>query len=72
MKYSYRITKYAQTDELDNLCSSSSEWTSFYDIGCKVTEDEYKKVEGRYIDYILDACNFLGVKSLKNSGAGTE
>ena len=68
MKYSYRITKYIQTDELGRGHSSPNEWTSFYDVGNKVTESEYKKVEQKYIDYILDACNCLGVKSLKIKG----
>lgn len=68
MKYSYRITKYTQTDNLGNLCSSSNEWISFYDIGNSVTEVEYKKVEEKYIDYILNACNCLGVKSLRIQG----
>lgn len=45
--------------------SPPSEWTSFYDIGSKVTKDEYEKTEQKYIDYILDACNCLCVKSLK-------
>lgn len=68
MKYSYRITKYTQIDELGRGHSSPNEWTSFYDIGNKVTESEYKKVEQKYIDYILDACNCLGVKSLEIQG----
>ncbi|MCE9994042.1 hypothetical protein LZ633_18855 [Enterobacter asburiae] len=65
MKYSYRITKYTLTDNAGNFTSLADEWTSFYDIGSKVTEDEYKKTESKYIDYILDACNCLSVKSLK-------
>ncbi|MCO4109245.1 hypothetical protein, partial [Citrobacter freundii] len=68
MKYSYRITKYTQTDELGRGYSSPNEWTSFYDIGNKVTESEYKEVEQKYINYIFEACNCLGVKSLEIKG----
>lgn len=67
MKYSYRVTKY-KADDLGGLRSLPDEWTSFYDIGSKITEDGYAKIERQYIEYVVDACNCLSVKSLGVQG----
>lgn len=64
MKYSYRVTKYINYNELGQLYSPADEWTSFYDIGTKVTELDYLKVENRYIKYIVAACKCLNVTIL--------
>lgn len=68
MKYSYRVTKYTNYNELGQLYSPSDEWTSFYDIGTKVTELEYLKVENKYIKYIVAACECLSVTILNIKG----
>lgn len=65
MFYSYRIIKYSLIKESDFL--SSSEWTSYYDVGDKVTLDEYLIVEQRYIDTVLNLCKCFGVRKLRIS-----
>ncbi|AOM42689.1 MULTISPECIES: hypothetical protein [Xenorhabdus] len=65
MKYSYRITKYTNINENGDIYSDPDEWTSFFDIGQKVKKDEYERIENQYIDYIINLCNCLGIKSLK-------
>ncbi|MDE9541209.1 hypothetical protein [Xenorhabdus bovienii] len=64
MKYSYRITKYTNINENGDVFSGSDEWTSFFDIGQKVEQDEYDKVENQYIDYAVNLCHCLRVNSL--------
>lgn len=60
MKYSYRITKY---DPLNDE-RSNSEWTSFFDIGKSVSEEEYLLAEVDYIETVLKICRCLGVSRL--------
>ncbi|MBS9429653.1 hypothetical protein [Photorhabdus akhurstii] len=65
MKYSYRITKYNNTNENGDIFSSSDEWTSFFDIGQKVEKDEYEKIENQYIDYVINLCHCLKINLLR-------
>jgi hypothetical protein len=60
MKYSYRITKY---DPLGSECSNS-EWTSFFDIGESVSEEEYLLIETDYIETVIAICQCLGASTL--------
>ena len=60
MKYSYRITKY---DPLGNECLNS-EWTSFFDIGKSVSEEEYLLTETNYVETVVAICQCLGVSVL--------
>lgn len=71
MKNSFRITKYSNRDHSGNVISEPSDWTSFYDVGEKVTLDDYLKVEGwrlkvegEYLDFIYNLCIFLDVHEL--------
>lgn len=60
MKYSYRITKYAPLgNEL-----SSSEWTSFFDIGKSVSEEAYLLTETDYVETVIAICRCLGASLL--------
>lgn len=60
MKYSYRITKY---DPLGNE-HSSSEWTSFFEIGKSVSEEEYFSIETDYVETVIAICRCLGASFL--------
>ncbi|TXE27346.1 hypothetical protein FOT62_22515 [Serratia marcescens] len=64
MKFSYRITKYKKYDPFGNLCSSDDEWTSFFDIGQKVSKSEYEMVEKEYVDFVINACNLFSAVGL--------
>lgn len=65
MKKSYRITKYHCYNEEGKLCSPDSEWTGYFDVGSKVSLEEYLLVEGQYVNFILGLCEKLGVQQLK-------
>lgn len=67
MKYSYRVTKYNSHDNKGNLCSNTNEWTSFYDIGTKVSLEDYLIIENEYLNFLIQVCDFSGEKSLKIS-----
>lgn len=64
MEYSYRIVKYTNINENGDICSHPDEWTSFFDVGQKVEESEYEKVEVQYINYVLELCDCLKINSL--------
>lgn len=65
MLYSYRITKYFESNTNGNLISNEDEWTSFSDVGENVSLEEYLKVENAYLDVITSACEHLHVSKLK-------
>ncbi|WP_048796846.1 MULTISPECIES: hypothetical protein [Serratia] len=64
MRFSYRITKYKKYDSFGNLCSSDNEWTSFFDVGKKVSISEYEVVEKEYVDFVLNACGLFNIVGL--------
>jgi hypothetical protein len=64
MKYSYRITKYGHLGSE----RPDDEWTSFYDIGKTVSEEEYLAVETDYVQTIIAISRCLRVSSLTVSG----
>jgi hypothetical protein len=68
VKKSYRVTKYHCYNGEGKLYSPDSEWTSYFDVGSKVSIEEYLLVEGRYVSFILELCERLGVQQLKVNG----
>ncbi|WP_426448581.1 hypothetical protein [Siccibacter colletis] len=68
MKLSYRITKYTDKQKDSTYLSHSKEWTSFYDVGSKVTLQEYIAVEDLYANFLMDACKFYKVTALQIVG----
>jgi len=65
MLYSYRITKYFESNTNGNLISNKDEWTSFCEVGKKVSLEEYLKVENAYLDVMASACEYLRISKLK-------
>lgn len=67
MKY-YRISKYDPVYRIDGVYRKE-EWTSVCDIG-KVyggkvfTEEEYRKVESSYVEFLLAICDLQGITEL--------
>lgn len=60
--FSWRITKYnpQNRDERGNyLCAN--EWTSFSDVGTKVSEEEYLRIESKYINAITIYMGEMGL-----------
>lgn len=64
MKYSYRIMKYRNINKNGGVTSGADEWTSFYDIGAKIDKEEYEKVEREYINYAVQLCDCMAIKTL--------
>ncbi|MFP2424032.1 hypothetical protein ACLEUK_07160 [Pseudescherichia vulneris] len=65
MLYSYRITKYFESNAKGDLISSEDEWTSFSEVGNKVSLEEYLKVERSFLCIIKSVCEYLRVTKLK-------
>ncbi|QQA75039.1 hypothetical protein [Pectobacterium parmentieri] len=65
MKYSYRVTKYKNSDGSDDVHSAPGEWTSFFDVGDKVDINDYTEVENQYVDFVIKACSFFSVNECK-------
>ncbi|WP_411705595.1 hypothetical protein [Edaphovirga cremea] len=65
MLYSYRVTKYFQSDINNNLISVKNEWTSFSDVGVSVTMENYVKIEKSYLEVISSLCSYLKVDKLQ-------
>lgn len=65
MLYSYRVTKYFQSDMNNNLISDKNEWTSFSDVGVSVTMENYVKIEKSYLEVISSLCSYLKVDKLQ-------
>ncbi len=61
MKNSFRITKYHCYGDDGSLCSQKSDWTSFFDVGSKVSLDEYLFVEEQYVNFVVALCARVGV-----------
>ncbi|WP_024549757.1 hypothetical protein [Siccibacter turicensis] len=68
MKLSYRITKYKDKHDDDCYYSHAQEWSSFFDVGSKVSLQEYIAVEDSYIDFLIAACRYYQVTSLQIVG----
>ena len=68
MKLSYRITKYTDKHNNGNYYSHDQEWSSFFDVGSKVTLQEYIAVEDLYVNFLMDACKFYKVTALQIVG----
>lgn len=68
MKLSYRITKYTDKHNNGNYYSHEQEWSSFFDVGSKVTLQEYIAVEDLYVNFLMDACKFYKVTALQIVG----
>ncbi|MGC1001635.1 hypothetical protein [Pantoea agglomerans] len=62
MDTSLRITKYHNYDAEGNLVSARDEWTSYFDIGVKVSVDDYILVESEYVNFVLSLCDLLSVE----------
>lgn len=62
MDTSLRITKYHHYDAEGNLVSARDEWTSYFDIGVKVSVDDYILVENEYVNFVLSLCDLLSVE----------
>jgi len=65
MNYSYRITKYFESNTSGNLISNENEWTSFSDVGENVSLEEYLKVENAYLVVITFVCEHFHISELK-------
>jgi hypothetical protein len=63
--FSYRIAKYRYLDAEDRLRSSESDWTSFTDVGEKVSIDDYIAVESKYLSTLQMVCEALNVDRLQ-------
>ena len=62
MIYSYKITKYSPTRTKND---AENEWTSFSDIGDKVSEKEYIEMEDLYIKAVQNISIYMKEKNLK-------
>lgn len=65
MKYFYRITKYF--NYLSNGHLSDDGWSSFSDVGKKISFEQYLEIEKQYIDTILAICKYNNIGYLKIS-----
>lgn len=65
MRYSYRITKYFTSSNEGIIISNDSEWTSFSDVGFKVSMDDYLHIEKTYLSFITSTCSYLQVDKLQ-------
>lgn len=62
MDTSLRITKYHSYDAEGDLFSEKDEWTSYFDVGVKVSVDDYILVENEYVNFVLSLCDLLNVQ----------
>lgn len=64
MHTSLRITKYHGYDVEGNLTSPENEWTSYFDVGNKVSLEDYILVEDEYINFVISLCYLFSVEKL--------
>lgn len=64
MHTSLRITKYHGYDAEGNLTSPENEWTSYFDVGNKVSLEDYILLEDEYINFVISLCSLLSVEKL--------
>ncbi|WP_026695684.1 hypothetical protein [Peribacillus kribbensis] len=62
--YSWRITKYNPLNRDINGSYKNYEWTSYSDIGSKVSEEVYLKTEKRYINAIFSFMNEMNFNKI--------
>ncbi|MDQ6597759.1 hypothetical protein E2K98_25370 [Bacillus salipaludis] len=63
--FSWRITKYnPKKREEEGSYLDLEEWTSFSEVGKKVSEEEYLKTESNYLNSITRFMNETGYKKL--------
>ncbi|MED3962620.1 hypothetical protein [Niallia taxi] len=63
--YSWRVTKYNPLYRNDNgSYKIKDEWTSYSDIGSKVSEEEYLETEDKYINAVLSFMNEMNIDKL--------
>ena len=63
--YSWRVTKYNPLHRDDNgSYKIKDEWTSYSDIGSKVSEEEYLETEDKYINAVLSFMNEMNIDKL--------
>jgi hypothetical protein len=63
--FSYRIAKYRFLDAQNRLRSGEGDWTSFADVGEKVSIEDYLAVESKYLSTLLMVCEALNVDRLQ-------
>jgi len=64
--YSYRVTKYNPQNRDKHGTYILSDWTSVWDIeNGRVSREDYIQMEGRYIQFVLDACDILLANEIK-------
>lgn len=68
MKTSFRVIKYLKRDIDGNVFTEPDDWTSFYDVGKKVTLEDYLNVESEYLGVIDGLCKALDVHELVIDG----
>lgn len=64
MANSLRVTKYHNYNIEGNLISSELEWTSYFDVGVKVSIEDYILVENEYINFIISLCDLFSIEYL--------
>lgn len=64
MHTSLRITKYHGYDVEGNLTSPENEWTNYFDVGNKVSLEDYILVEDEYINFVISLCYLFSVEKL--------
>lgn len=64
MHTSLRITNYHSYDVEGNLTSSENEWTGYFDVGNKVSQEDYILVEDEYINFVISLCYLFSVEEL--------
>ncbi len=63
--FQYRISKYDPKHRDKNGAYTLDEWTSFSDVGEKVSMEEYLSIERNYLSFFNELCNKLDIKELE-------